>query len=94
MRIPGVLARLDDLAYPVAIERAVAELDDPEVQLPNGQDRLSTVLDRLALQTLESADDAKLAVLSALDSDAIGRKWYSDRDPPVVGEGGRERLTL
>lgn len=94
MRIPGLLAAFDELAYPVSTQRAVATLDDPEIQLPNGSDRLSTVFDRIAVERLECRDDARLAVLSAFDSDAVGRKRYSDRDPPVVGKWEVARLAF
>lgn len=86
MRIPVLLERLDDLAYPVTTEQAVAELDDPAVHLPDGRDRLSFVLDRIGVDRLESSDDARLVVLSGFDDDAIGRRQYSDRDPPVPCE--------
>lgn len=89
MRVNDLLARLDNLTYPTTTDGVIAALDDPELQLPAGSDRLSAVFTRTSMTALDCAEDAKISVLSALNEDAIGRKGYSDRDPPVrSGFGG------
>lgn len=94
MRVNDVLEQLDELSYPATTDRIVTELGDPELQLPNGSDRLSDVFRRTSVSGSECAEDAKLTVLSGLDDDAIGRKGYTDRDPPVQCEQRPEQRTL
>ena len=94
MRINDLLDHLNDASYPTTTERLVAELDDPELRLANGSDSLANAFARIQTDGLETPSDAKLAVLAGLDEDAIGRKGYTDRDPPVPGERRPERLTF
>lgn len=94
MRIDELLVRLEEVPYPATTDRVVEELDDPEFQLPTGSDRLSEAFDRTGAESFSCPDDARLTLLTSLDERAIGRKEYSDRDPPSPCEPGPDQLAF
>jgi hypothetical protein len=49
-------------------------------------DSFGEVMGRLGETTFHDEDAAKEATLSVMSEAAIGRKGYSDRDAPTVGE--------
>jgi len=87
----------DDADYPCTAEEFAEEHGAVEIELPNrdGAVALAEVLGVLPGEDrLETPEDARLAVCSALDEDAVGRKGYSDRDPTCPGEDGPDRVSL
>ncbi|MFB6310574.1 MAG: DUF2795 domain-containing protein [Salinirussus sp.] len=86
--------RLAAHSYPTTTTELIDDHGGLELELPNGRERFGDVLGRLPEETVESADDARLAAYSALGEGAIGRKAYSDRDPTAMGERGPEPLSL
>lgn len=94
MRINETLTSFEEYSYPLASERLIELLGDDELELPSGTERLADVFDRTRTESFDSPDDVRLTFLAALDSDAIGRKGYSDRDPPTVGEPRPDQDTL
>lgn len=94
MKVNELLAELERVSYPGSADEIIAELGDPTLELPNGSDELSAVFGRVDVTTVNSCEDAQLTVLSGLNSDAIGRKHYSDRDPPCLGVEKIEQLSL
>jgi hypothetical protein len=93
-----VLRGLDEAiggaSYPVTTEEVIEAHGDVELELPNGDERLADVLGRLGSETFESQAELRLATYSAVSSNAIGRKGYSDRDPSCLGETGHDQLSL
>lgn len=93
-----LLSDLDDQigahSYPATTEEVIEAYGDVELELPNGDERLADVLGRVGSETFESADDVRMATLSAVSSNAIGRKGYSDRDPTHFGEEGHEQVSF
>lgn len=86
--------KIDGHSYPATTEELVEAYGDLEFELPNGTETFGEAMDRLADETFENAEEARLSTYQALSSKAIGRKHYSDRDAPVVGENGREELSF
>ena len=82
MRLNQLPTVLDGLTYPLTAAELAAALEGETLVHPVGEEPLSAVVERCGSASMSSADDAWLAVVSALDEDAIGRKFYSDRDPP------------
>lgn len=82
IRLNQLLGRLERLSYPVSIEELSAEFDGQTLLYPQGEEAVSAVVERCGSHTLESADDAWLSVLASVDEAAVGRKFYTDRDPP------------
>lgn len=86
--------KIDAHTYPATTEDLVDAYGDVEFDLPNGTETFGEAMDRLADETFENAMEARLSTYQALSSKAIGRKYYSDRDAPAVGEDGREELSF
>lgn len=85
MRLNSVETLLEDLAYPITTEELVEHVGDRRVELENGSETLSDVFGRVGSETYSTPTEAHLTFLSALSTKAIGRKAYTDRDPPVLG---------
>ncbi|MFB6360309.1 MAG: hypothetical protein ABEH59_03200 [Halobacteriales archaeon] len=82
MRLNQLPPMLEDLNYPLSADELAAALDGETLVHPVGEEPLSAVVKRTGPAALRSADDAWLSVLANVDEEAIGRKHYSDRDPP------------
>ena len=80
--------------YPATTEEVIEEYGDLELELPNGDEQLGDVLGRLDSETFESAEDLRLSAYSAVSSNSIGRRGYSDRDPSTPGEGGHDQVSF
>jgi hypothetical protein len=87
-------AVLDTHNYPATGEELIDEYGDAELDLPNGDETLGEAMGRLGDTTYQNSEDAKLAAMSAVSEDAIGRKGYSDRDAPAIGEDGPTQLSF
>lgn len=94
MKINEMLERLEDVSYPITVDALVNEFDDQELDVANGSDRLENVFVRTRTTELKCSDCAKLTVLAGVTEDAIGRKGYSDRDPPLPNASGPDSRTL
>ena len=86
----ALIDRLEDRSYPVSGEDLVAAEGDRALEFPNGTETLREVLGDGADRTYESPADVREAILTMVDSRAIGRKYYSDRTPPANGEYRRD----
>lgn len=94
MRVNDALDEIRHVSYPATPGEIVDELDDPVLQLPNGEERLAEAFDRIDVDRLDCPEDATLSMLSALSEDAIGRKGYSDRDPPTESDRRIDQPTI
>jgi len=92
--LSGLDERISAQSYPATTEDVIEEYGDLELELPNGDEQLAEVLGRLESETFETAEDLRLATLSAVSSNAIGREEYSDRDPSCIGEDGHDQISL
>lgn len=86
--------RFDTHAFPATTEELIDAYGETTLTHPNGTETLADALGRLDSETFESAEEARMATYSAVDSAAIGRKHYSDRDPCLPGEDGPEPLSI
>jgi hypothetical protein len=86
--------RLDAHSYPATTEELIEAYGSLELAMPNGTETLGTALSRLGNETYENAESARLATYSAVSDKAIGRKYYSDRDPTAPGEDGPDQLSF
>lgn len=86
--------KLDAHSYPATTAELVADYGEMELDLPNGSETFGEALGRLGDATFQSAEQARLAAYSAVSDGAVGRKYYSDRDPTAPGEDGPEQLSF
>lgn len=82
MRLNQLLGVLDGLTYPLTADELAAALEGQTLDHPAGDEYAPAVVERCGSEAMESADDAWLSMLAHVDEDAVGRKFYTDRDPP------------
>jgi len=83
MRLNQLATVLDDLTYPLTADELSAALEGHTLVHPTGEEPASAVVERCGSASMTSADDAWLSVMGSVDEGAVGRKFYTDRDPPV-----------
>jgi len=86
--------RLGTHRYPTTTEELLAAHGDVEIEYSNGSETLTEIFGRLDRETYETHEEATAALYSAVGSGAIGRKFYSDRDPFSPGSDVRTRRSL
>ena len=87
----GSLAhQLDQHEYPATCEELVESYGRAVLQFQNGEQTLEEVLSLVPEEQFYSATEARTAIFSNVPEDAIGRKGYSDRTPPALGEQSEE----
>lgn len=86
MRLIEFDSRLDRLTYPTSTEAVIGEFGETELYFQDGTERLDRVLGRFGSETFHSPDDLRMTLYGSLPGEAVGRKGYTDRDPPAVGE--------
>ena len=80
--------------FPATTEELTEAYGDRTIELPNGTARLGDVLERAGAETYTSADDASSAIRCGLGHEAIGRRYYSDRDAYATGEDGPDQVSF
>lgn len=86
MRLTEFDSRLDRLTYPTSTDDVVSQFGTSEIDFQDGTERVDRVLGRFGAQTFDSPDDLRMTLYGALPGEAVGRRGYSDRDPPGVDE--------
>ena len=75
---------LSETAFPVTTADLVANHGDAELGTSRGHETLEGVLGEYAAnESFESEFEVKQAILTMMGGDAVGRRGYTDRDPPV-----------
>jgi len=87
----GSLAhQLDQHEYPATCEELVGSYGRAVLRFQNGEQTLEEVLSLVPEEQFNSATEARTAIFSNVSEGAIGRKGYSDRTPPALGEQSEE----
>lgn len=94
MKFHGTGDMIDALDFPTTTDEIIAEHGDHELELQRGTEQVGEVLDRLATEEFDTPEEVRLSVRSAVGHKAIGRRFYSDRDPTALGESGPTPLSL
>jgi hypothetical protein len=83
----GPLAQqLEEHEYPATNDELVEVYGESVLIFQNGEQTLQEVFASMDTESFNSPDDARHAIFNCVDEQAIGRKGYSDRDPPALGE--------
>ncbi|MEZ3115874.1 DUF2795 domain-containing protein [Halobaculum sp. MBLA0147] len=88
MRIEDTAAELRTHEFPITRDDILAEHGDVTVELADGSDTVTDVLERAGGEEYATYEDLRAALLCGLPAGAVGRRGYSDRDAPAVGEEG------
>jgi hypothetical protein len=88
-------AGIEDEQYPLTTEEFLERFGDVELDLAEGTERIEEVLGRGDDEVFECPNDARLAVYASVSSRAVGRRFYSDRDPtPPGAPDGHEQVSF
>lgn len=83
----GPLAQqLENHEYPATSDKLVDTYGDAVLTFQNGEQTLREVFESMESESFTTVEDARQAIFNNVDEQAIGRKGYSDRDPPALGE--------
>ncbi|RCU47070.1 DUF2795 domain-containing protein [Haloplanus salinus] len=94
MKFNGTGEMIDALEFPITTDEIIADHGDHELELQRGTEQVGEILERLGTEEFDSPEDVRLSVRSAVGHKAIGRRFYSDRDPTALGESGPTPLSL
>lgn len=86
MRLIEFESQMDQLSYPTTTDDVVDEFGGDEIDVGDDTERVDYVFEQLDKETFASPDELRMTLYGALPEAAVGRKGYSDRDPPGVGE--------
>lgn len=87
-------AAFETHSFPATTEEIIEEYGEMELDVAGGTETLGDALSRLGEETFERGEEVRFATYSALSSDAVGRKHYSDRDSPALGEDGPDQVSF
>ena len=88
MSLRRTAALLETESYPLSASELTDRHGSYEIELPNGQERLATIVERSGAEEFHSALDAQETIYGAVSSKALARVGYSDRDPTPAGMDG------
>jgi len=94
MSLHDATALLTAYQYPATASEIAEHHGDFVLDLPNGTERLQTVLERTGEQTFLDAEDAVATLYGSVSKKAIGRQGYSDRDPTPMGIAGPDPVSF
>ncbi|WP_313692593.1 DUF5789 family protein [Halorarum halobium] len=94
MRLNGTGELLSAHEYPATSGELIDAYGETRIELQDGSESLGTVLGRMGAETFASAGEAYEALQSGVGHEAVGRRYYSDRDAPTVGEDGPTPLSF
>jgi hypothetical protein len=80
--------------YPTTSATVIETHGDHTLSLQNGSEQLGDVLSRLGDETYETPQDLWDALYTGVGHEAIGRRYYSDRDAYAPGENGPQQLSF
>ncbi|WP_318567912.1 DUF5789 family protein [Salinigranum marinum] len=88
MRLNGTQEVIDATDYPLSSEEFISEHGEHVIEHANGSETVAEVLGRMGPETYACADDVTTALYTGVSHEAIGRRFYSDRDAYALGEDG------
>jgi len=94
MRLDGTEDELSTHEYPATSGELIDAYGDARIELQDGAETIGAVLGRLGSETFQSAADVRTTLRGGVGHEAVGRRFYSDRDAPTVGEDGPEQLSF
>jgi len=88
-------AGIDDEQYPLTTGEFLERYGDVELELQNGTEQIGDALGRMDDEVFDSALEARFAVYAGVSHRAVGRRFYSDRDPtPPGAPHGPEQISF
>ena len=94
MQLNGTGELIDRHQYPATTQDLIQAYGDRVIELQNGEETVGEMLERLGHETYYGPQDVRDALFTGVSHRAIGRRFYSDRDAPTVGEAGPTQLSF
>ena len=94
MRLNGTGELLSGHEYPATSGELIDAYGDTRIELQDGSESLGCVLGRMGAETFASAGEVYETLQSGVGHEAVGRRYYSDRDAPTVGEDGPDPVSF
>ncbi|AFK17842.1 DUF2795 domain-containing protein [Haloferax mediterranei ATCC 33500] len=94
MRLNGLGDAIERHEYPTSSTDFAQHYGDEVIELQNGQETVAEILARLGEETYTCPQDVRDALFTGVGHEAIGRRYYSDRDPSPFGEDGPQMLSF
>lgn len=79
-------AQLEEQTYPITTDELLERYREYELDLPAGTQTVEEIFTPLQNEQYDSAAAVRQTVFFMVGDRAIGRKFYSDRTPPAMGE--------
>lgn len=86
MRLIEFESRMDQLSYPATTADVVDEFGGDRLDIGEGEARVERVFGEIDAETYASPDELRMTLYGSLPEAAVGRKGYTDRDPPGIDE--------
>lgn len=80
--------------YPTTSDELITAHGDESVEFTGGTETVGEILARLEDTTYENPEEVREALFSAVSAEAIGRRYYSDRDPGTPGSFGPQQISF
>lgn len=80
--------------YPTSSTDFVTQYGEEVIELQNGHETVAAILSRLGDETYTCPQDVLDSLYTGVGHEAIGRRYYSDRDPTSFGENGPEQVSF
>jgi hypothetical protein len=94
MQLETTRTLIANLTYPLTTQDLLEAHGDHTIELQNGSETLREVLERLPPTTYDRPEDLFDDVISSVGHEAVGRRYYSDRDAYTLGESGPDPLSF
>ncbi|MEZ3144877.1 DUF2795 domain-containing protein [Halobaculum sp. MBLA0143] len=86
MRLEEAAALFESEEFPTTRERLCSRHGDLAIELADGEAVVTTVLERAGDERYGSYEELRASLFCGLPAGAVGRRFYSDRNTPAVGE--------
>ena len=94
MRIDETAAEFETHEFQATRESVCEAHGDTRVQFADCEETVTTVLERAGDEEYQSYEELRTALFCGLPASAVGRRFYSDRNSPAVGEEGRTPVSF
>ena len=94
MRLNALGEKLSAHQYPATSDELIDAYGESRIELPEGTETLGSVLGRAGPETFVSSGEVHETLRGNVGHEAVGRRFYSDRDAPTVAEDGPEQVSF
>ncbi|WP_092891146.1 DUF5789 family protein [Halopelagius inordinatus] len=94
MRTNRIEDAVSGYEFPATSAEIIDAFGDERIELANGSETVGDVLGRMGAEVYDGPRDVHDAVLCGLGHEAVGRRYYSDRDAPSPGETGPTQVSF